>query len=151
MFHIISLLSLPPDAREYPSNDHLRPQTYCVWPCMMETISLELILVSWMLIVRSLDPLARRLPDQESELTRALCPNISITFAFLSKSHISVTPWLFPMEIWEPGWFQAILVIEQGLISQKRTTLLLLPFHMYKEESKATDNIFCDDHSSKFR
>lgn len=151
VFQIMSLLSLPPDAREYPSNDHFKPQTYCVWPCIIETISLELILVSWILMVLSLDPLARRLPCHESELTLALCPNMSWTLAFLYKSHISVTPWLLPIEICEPGWFQAILVIELGLISQNLTTLLLLPFHIYKEESKATDKMFWDDHSSRFK
>lgn len=39
-------------------------------------------------------------------------------------------PWLLPIEICDPCWFHAILEIEQGLISQKRTTLLLFPFHM---------------------
>lgn len=75
IFHIISLLSLPPEAREKPSKDHFNPQTYWVWPCKIETISLDPILVSCMLIVLSLDPLASKLPDQDNELTRALCPN----------------------------------------------------------------------------
>jgi hypothetical protein len=29
--------------------------------------------------------------------------------------------------------------------------LLLLPFHIYKEESKATESIFWDDHYNRFR
>lgn len=32
VFHIMSLLSLPPDASDCPSNDHFNPQTSCVWP-----------------------------------------------------------------------------------------------------------------------
>jgi hypothetical protein len=35
--HIISLLSLPPEANWFPSNDHFRPHTYCVWPSYLRT------------------------------------------------------------------------------------------------------------------
>jgi hypothetical protein len=151
VFQIISLLSLPPEANDWPSNDHFNPHTYCVCPWYIETISLELILVSWIFIVRSLDPLASKFPDQDNELTLALCPNISLTLAFRYKSQIYVTPWLFPIEIWDPCWFQAMLVIEQGFISQKRITLLLFPFHIYNEESSATERMFWDDHYNRFK
>lgn len=151
LFHIMSLLSFPPEARDCPSKDHFNPHTYWVWPSYTATISLGLILVSCMIIVRSLDPLANRLPDQDKELTLALCPNMSITFEFLSRSQIYVTPWLFPTEICEPIWFHVILVMVQGLISQNLITLLLLPFHMYKEESRATERIFCEDHYKRLR
>jgi hypothetical protein len=151
VFQIINLLSFPPEARVCPSKDHFNPQTYWVCPWYIETISLELILVSCILIVRSLEPLASKLPAQDKELTLALCPNISFILAFLSKSHIYVTPWLFPIEIWDPYWFHAILVIEQGFISQNLITLLLFPFHIYKDESSATESIFWDDHSNRFK
>lgn len=32
VFHIINLLSFPPDANDWPSKDHFNPQTYWVWP-----------------------------------------------------------------------------------------------------------------------
>jgi len=52
--------------------------------------------------VRSLDPLASKLPAQDKELTLALCPNISFILALRYKSQIYVTPWLFPIEICDP-------------------------------------------------
>jgi hypothetical protein len=32
VFQINSLLSLAPEAKDWPSNDHFNPQTYWVWP-----------------------------------------------------------------------------------------------------------------------
>jgi len=88
VFHIKSLLSLPPEANDCPSNDHFKPQIYCVWPWYTDTKSLAFILTSWIFMLLSRDPLANKLPDHDSELTLALWPNIYDILAFRYKSHI---------------------------------------------------------------
>ncbi len=67
--HIISLLSLPPEARWFPSNDHFNPQTSCVWPSYLLTICRSDSLRSLITIVLSLDPLASKFPLHARELT----------------------------------------------------------------------------------
>lgn len=125
---IINLLSLPPEARWFPSYDHFKPQTYCVWPSYLLMIDFWLSLKSLKLIVLSRDPVANKLALHAKELTLSSWPATSYILEHFNVSQIYVVPWLVPIAMWEPESFQLILEIECGLMSTKRRTLLLLAF-----------------------
>ena len=69
-FQIISLLSLPPDASCWSSNDHLSPQTSYLWPTILLNLS-SLALKSRWRIFLSLLPVLKTFLFQAIELTRA--------------------------------------------------------------------------------
>jgi len=86
------------------------------------------------------------LSAQATELTLALWLEYSLILQCFVASHNSTVPLLVPIAIWEPCWFQFKLEIESGVKSQNFTTLLLFAFQKYKQESKATERMFWDDH-----
>lgn len=54
-----SLLSLPPEANDWPSGDHFRPQTSCLWPCRIRFACTAVkkrnkILILWVILVNEL-------------------------------------------------------------------------------------------------
>ena len=148
---IISLLSFPPDANWFPSKDHFNPQTYWVWPSYLCTIDRWLSLKSLKLMVLSRDPLASMFVLHARELTLSSWPPTSYNFIHFVVSQIYVVPWLVPIAMWVPGSFHPILEMEWGFKSKNLNTLLLFAFQKYKLESKATERMFWDDHSSKFK
>ncbi len=109
-FQIISLLSLPPDASYWLSNDHLRPHTSCLWP---------VIFSKW--VPGALKSLYRmlwsRLPVltidlfQAIELTLPWWPAKFLTSLLYWVSQIWVKPECVPTARWVPCWAQATEVI----------------------------------------
>ena len=148
---IINLLSFPPDASWFPSKDHFSPHTSWVCPSYLWTIERWFCLRSLKLIVLSRDPLASMFVLQARELTLSSWPATSYNLTHFEVSQIYVVPWLVPIAMWVPGSFHPILEIEWGFKSKNLRTLLLLAFQKYKLESKATERMFWDDHSSKFK
>ncbi len=71
---MLSLLSFPPEASCCWSKDHFSPQTYCLCPTILLTVSW--VLRSRTRIFLSLEPLARMLRlFQAIEPTLAVCPS----------------------------------------------------------------------------
>jgi hypothetical protein len=92
LFQTYSLLSFPPLASDCSSWDHFKPQTYCVCPVILLIIVLGLYLISRYNMVLSLDPEAKILFDQASELTLAVWPDNVWIFLFLVQSQIWTVP-----------------------------------------------------------
>jgi len=72
-----SLLSFPPLARDYPSNDHFKPQTSCLWPVYRWIVLAAMLLftrisVTWIDLSR--EPLAKVKSSLQAKLPiRSLC------------------------------------------------------------------------------
>ena len=104
-FQIMSLLSFPPLASCYPSNDHFKPQIYCICPICL-WVMLCFILKSLLRIFLSLEPVLTFKPFQEIELIRPRwSPKVLITFPWII-SHISLFPLSVPTARWLPKVFK---------------------------------------------
>ena len=130
LFHIISLLSLPPLANYCPSNDHLRPQTSCLCPAYLCVIEL-LILTSLLKTILSLEPVLIVDPFQETALTLLRWPSRVLTSLHWVVSQIWVSPEFVPIAKCWPLLLQPTLVIESSWgISQSFLTWEVCALHM---------------------
>ena len=86
--HIINLLSLPPEASWFSSNDHFKPHTYWVWLSYLRTTYRSLYLISLKFIHLSREPVAIRFELHANELTLSEWPPISVNLIFFTASQI---------------------------------------------------------------
>jgi len=141
-FQIINLLSLPPLANYYPSNDHLRPQTSYLWPICLWIIFC-LTLKSLLKIILSLDPVLKIEPFHAIELILPWwSPRVLIIFPWLI-SLISVFPLSVPTARWPPLLLHPTLVILlSNPASHNFLTYDVQALHMYTALLSPTAKIF---------
>lgn len=104
ILQIFSLLSLPPEASCCWSNDHFKPQTYCLCPINLAT-NWFAALLSRIRIFLSLDPLAKTLfVFQAMAPTLPPCPLKILYFLVFSQSQsCTYPPWVPTAKVFEDG------------------------------------------------
>ena len=120
---------MPPEANCWPSNDHLRPQTSCLWPESFEVVlgHARVALVDQPVGWHPLDSVC---PDQHNVPTRAWWPPIVRVAAHLAASQICTSPTDVPTARCVPRCVHATDVTESsGPRSHSLVTLEVHALH----------------------
>lgn len=150
-FHIISLLSFPPEQSCCSSGDHFSPQISCLWPTSL-LISEVLALMSLLRMVLSLEPVLMTDEFQAMLPTRFEWPCNTLILLTLLMSQMWTSPLLVPNEKVGPLTAQPTEVtVSDNPRSHNFVTLELSPFQRYTLEANPTARKFCCDQSMRFR
>ena len=106
--HTISLLSFPPEAKYWSSNDHLRPHISCLWPWYLE--------MNWLFSLRSLlrIDLSFEPEDKMCELDQERAPtlpswpsNVRTSFYVSVSNRLTIPVWVPVARYYPPSLDQA--------------------------------------------
>ena len=128
-FHIINLLSLPPEHNCCSSGDHFKPQIYCLCPWSL-AINGELQRRSLCKIVLSLEPVLRTVEFHAIDPTLLECPWRTLTFLSFAISQICTSPLFVPIEKLGPLTDHPTdVTVSDNPKSHNLVTLEFYPFH----------------------
>jgi hypothetical protein len=151
-FHKNTLLSLPPEASCWPSNDHFSPHTYCLWAISLSVKRLG-SLVSRLRIILSFEPeLKMWLLFQDIDPTLAVCPVRHLIILDLFASQSWTVPVLVPTAIWfDDGDHTNDVTVSLDDTSHSLLTREERACHRYTELLRATAKTLPIDQSIRFK
>lgn len=124
-----SLLSFPPEQSCCPSNDHFKPQTYCLWLLHLTKWSRGL-LKSLFKIFLSLEPVVKVFIFHAIDPTLAVCPAKLLVFTTFTGSHTYTCPFVDPTANKEPSLdHETDVIASEGSCSHNLVTFEFWEFH----------------------